>query len=95
MESKQMRLENYGNDRTYIIAWLRRDGFERLARSVERGKLSARWAKELAITVPREHLDILTDFAEHCGPRRPEGWRNWETELDLARSWVSREPQPT
>lgn len=45
----------------YIAARLRRDGFERLAINVECRKLSARFAKELAATVPSEHLDAVTE----------------------------------
>jgi hypothetical protein len=78
-----MDLKNYGNDRDYIIAWLHRDGFDRLALSVECGKLSARFAKELASTVPSEHLSVVTDLAERFGPRRPIGWQGWEDALSL------------
>lgn len=78
-----MRMRNYGNDRDYIAAWLRRDGFDRLALSVARGKLSARFAKELATTVPRERLDEVVDAVERWGPRRPPGWCGWEDALSL------------
>ncbi len=77
-----MRLENYGNDRDYIIAWLRRDGFLRLAKSVQSGRLSAQFAKDLAKTVPREHLDAATDRAENF-IRRPE-WLEWQFALTLS-----------
>jgi hypothetical protein len=76
-----VRLENYGNDQDYIVARLERDGFDRLALSVRYGRLSASFARELAATVPREHLDAMTDIAERFGPRRPEGWRGWQEEL--------------
>jgi hypothetical protein len=79
-----MRVRNYGNDRTYITAWLRRDGFDRLAHSVSTGRLSARFAKELATTVPQEHLEKVTDLAERFGPRRPPDWQGWEELLSLA-----------
>jgi hypothetical protein len=79
-----MGVRNYGNDREYIIAWLKRDGFAQLAQSVMRGKLSARFAKELATTTPLEHLDTVTNLAKRWGPRRPEGWRGWEDALSLA-----------
>jgi hypothetical protein len=77
-----MTVENYGNDREYIMAWLRRDGFDRLAESVRSRRPSARFAKELAITVPREHLDAVTDRAENFG-RRPQWW-DWQFALTLS-----------
>lgn len=83
---------SYGNERVYIIARLERDGFERLALSVRRGKLSARFAKELAATVPAEHLEAMTTIAERFGPRRPPDWRGWPDELSLE-LWV-RNNQP-
>jgi hypothetical protein len=82
---------SYGNERKYVVAWLYRDGFERLARSVEAGKPSARFAKELARTTPSEYLDAITDIAERFGPRRPEGWRGCKEEFALA-DWVRENP---
>jgi hypothetical protein len=78
-----MHVRNYGNDSDYIVARLRRDGFDRLALSVQSGKLSARFAKELARTVPSEHLDEITKLAERFGPRRPPCWQGWEDFLTL------------
>jgi hypothetical protein len=76
---------SYGNERTYRIARLERDGFQQLAANVRHGLLSARFATELAKTVPPEHLDELTEWALRFGPRKPEGWQGWEQELKLAR----------
>ena len=86
-----MGIANYGNDRVYIIAWLERDGFEQLALSVRLGKLSARFAKELATTVPRERLNEVIAAVEQWGPRRPPYWQGWEDALSLA-AFMAKEP---
>ena len=73
---------SYGNGKGYIAARLQRDGFDRLARAVRNGKLSAQFAKELAKTVPRDQLDAVTTAAIRWGPRRPIAWE-WETAAEL------------
>ena len=89
-----MPVRNYGNDKDYVIAWLRRDGFEQLANAVELGKLSARFAKELATTVPPERRDEVTRYAVKYGPRRPPHWNGWADFLDIVRSAEQRsEPE--
>jgi hypothetical protein len=65
----------YGNQRSYIIRKLRRDGFARLARCVDGGTLSAQFAKHFAATVPRNRLAEVTDVAERFGPNR---WPDWD-----------------
>jgi hypothetical protein len=81
-----MPIENYGNDRRYIIDWLYRKDFALLAQSVAFRELSARFAKELARTVPREHLEEVTRIViERFGGRRPSPWFGWEDFLDIAR----------
>ena len=86
-----MHVRNYGNDRDYIIAWLTRDGFDRLALAVRLGRLSARFAKELAVTVPRERLNEVIEVVERWGPRRPPYWQGLEDALSLAAFTKARE----
>jgi hypothetical protein len=79
---RQMSWEGYGNGKAYIAARLDRDGFKRLAALVRSGKITARWAKDIAKTVPQEHLDAVIDRAELLGPRCPEWWE-WQFALSL------------
>jgi hypothetical protein len=73
----------YGNNRKYITARLRRDGFRRLADCIDAGTLSAQFAKKIVENIPAEHIDAVTDVAEYYGPRQPECW-NWNVTDILA-----------
>jgi hypothetical protein len=44
-----------------------------------------RFAKELAITVPKDRLEEVTTLAKQHGPRRPAYWigLDWKGILDL------------
>jgi hypothetical protein len=55
-------MQNYGND--HIIAWLDRDGFDRLALSVRFGRVSARFglARRRLLRPPRDATQGATAF---------------------------------